>query len=251
MSMNIKGNTVLITGGATGIGLALAQVMVKAGNKVIICGRREIRLNEAKEAIPAIYIHKCDVTLESDRDALLEWVNEDFGDLNILINNAGIQKKIDFTSGAQGLFSRGDELTTNLAAPIYMTAQFLPLLMLQKEAAVVNVSSGLGFVPIAAMPVYCATKAALHSFSVSLRHQLRETTVKVFELIPPAVETELGMNESDDEQNYPGIKPSIVAQAALDSLAKNEYEIPVGGARELVLGSCLDFKKTFDSINPR
>jgi uncharacterized oxidoreductase len=247
--MNIKGNTVLITGGATGIGLALAQVMVKAGNKVIICGRREKRLNEAKEAIPALYIHKCDVTLESDRDALLEWVNEDFGDLNILINNAGIQKMIDFTNGAQGLFSRGDELTTNLAAPIYMTAQFLPLLMLQKEAAVVNVSSGLGFVPIAAMPIYCATKAALHSFSLSLRHQLRETTVKVFELIPPAVETELGSNESDDEQSYPGIKPAIVAQAALDSLAKNEYEIPVGEARGLVSESCLDFKKTFDSIN--
>ncbi len=107
--MNIKGNTVLITGGATGIGLALAQVMVKAGNKVIICGRRERCLNEAKEAIPALYIHKCDVTLESDRDVLLEWVNEDFGDLNILINNAGIQKMIDFTNGAQGFFSRSEE----------------------------------------------------------------------------------------------------------------------------------------------
>ena len=247
--MNIKGNTILITGGATGVGLAMAEALVKAGNKVIICGRREKRLNEAKERIPALYIKKCDVTLESDRDALLDWMNDEFGDLNILINNAGIQKMIDFTTGAEGLFTRGDEITTNLAAPIYMTAQFVPLLMAQKESAVINVSSGLGFVPIAAMPVYCATKAALHSFTVSLRHQLKETPVKVFEVIPPAVETELGRTEGDEEPGYPGAAPSTVASALLEALAKNEYEIPVGEAKGLVAGSCSNFKQTFENIN--
>jgi uncharacterized oxidoreductase len=247
--MNIKGNTVLITGGATGIGFALAEALVKTGNTVIVCGRREKRLNEAKEKIPALYTQKCDVTQEADREALFDWVSTEFKGFNMLFNNAGIQKMIDFTTGAEGLFTRGDEITTNLAAPIYMTAQFIPLLMAQKEAAIVNVSSGLGFVPIAAMPVYCATKAAMHSFSVSLRYQLRETPVKVFELIPPTVETELGRTEGDDELGYPGIKPAVVAQATLESLARDEYEITVGEAKGLVAGVCSDFQKAFDNMN--
>ena len=247
--MNIKGNTILITGGATGIGFALAEALVKTGNTVIVCGRREKRLNEAKEKIPALYIRKCDLTQEADREALFDWISTEFKNLNMLVNNAGIQKMIDFTTGAERLFTKGDEITTNLAAPIYMTAQFIPLLMAQKAAAVVNVSSGLGFVPIAAMPVYCATKAAMHSFSVSLRYQLRETPVKVFELIPPAVESELGRSEGDEEPGYPGIKPSVVAQATLAALAKDEFEIPVGEAKGLVEGSCRDFQKAFDNIN--
>ncbi len=247
--MNIKGNTILITGGATGIGFALAEALVKTGNTVIVCGRREKRLNEAKEKIPALYIQKCDLTQEADREALFDWIGTEFKSLNMLVNNAGVQKMIDFTTGAEGLFTRDDEITTNLTAPIHMAALFAPFLMRQKAAAIVNVSSGLGFVPIAAMPVYCATKAALHSFSVSLRYQLRDTPVKVFELIPPAVETELGRSEGDEEPGYPGVKPSAVAQATLAALAKDEFEIPVGEAKGLVEGSCRDFQKAFDDMN--
>ena len=206
--MNIKGNTILITGGATGIGFALADAFVKAGNKVIICGRREKRLNEAKEKIPALYIRQYDVTNDADRKALFKWVRDNFKDLNVFINNAGIQKMVDFTSGAEGLLTKGDEIATNLVAPVQLTALFAPLLMKKKSAAIINVSSGLGFIPIAAMPVYCATKAAMHSFSVSLRHQMKKTPVKVFEIIPPAVETELGREEGDEEPGYPGIKPA-------------------------------------------
>jgi uncharacterized oxidoreductase len=175
--MKIKGNTVLITGGATGIGLAMAEAFLKAGNKVIICGRRENRLAEAKKKFPALYTRQCDVTSSTDRKTLLEWTKENFKDLNILINNAGIQKMADFTSGAKEMDKPGDEIATNFAAPIRMTALFAPVLMKQKAAAIFNVSSGLGFVPIAAMPVYCATKAALHSFTVSLRFQLKDTSV--------------------------------------------------------------------------
>jgi len=247
--MNIKGNTALITGGATGIGFALAEALVKGGNTVIVCGRREQRLNEAKNKLTALYTQRCDVTQEAEREALFDWISTEFKDLNMLVNNAGIQKMVDFTSGAEGLFSRGDEIATNLAAHIYMTALFAPLLMGKKQAAIVNVSSGLGFVPIAAMPVYCATKAAMHSFSVSLRHQMREPSVKVFEVIPPAVETELGRIEGDEEPGYPGVKPSVVAKAVLEAMVKDEYEIPVGEARGLVEGSCRDFQKTFEGIN--
>jgi uncharacterized oxidoreductase len=247
--MNIKGNTILITGGATGIGFALAEAFVKAGNKVIVCGRRENRLNAAKEKLPALYIRQCDVTKDADRKTLLQWITANFKDLNILINNAGIQKTVDFTSGAEGLLTKGDEIATNFVAPAHLVALFAPLLMKQKAAAILNVSSGLGFVPIAAMPVYCATKAAMHSFSVSLRHQLKKTPVKVFEIIPPAVETELGRSEGDEEPGYPGMQPAVLAQAVLESLAKDEYEIPVGEAKGLVEGSCRDFHKTFEGIN--
>jgi uncharacterized oxidoreductase len=216
---------------------------------VIVCGRREKRLNEAKEKIPALYTRKCDVTQEADREALFDWISTEFKRLNMLVNNAGIQKMVDFTTGADGLFSEGDEIAINLTAPIHMAALFAPFLMKQKEAAILNVSSGLGFVPIAAMPVYCATKAAMHSFSVSLRYQLRDTSVKVFEVIPPAVETELGRSEGDEEPGYPGVKPSAVAQATLAALAKDEFEIPVGEAKGLVEGSCRDFQKVFNDMN--
>jgi uncharacterized oxidoreductase len=189
------------------------------------------------------------VTQEADREALFDWISTEFKRLNMLVNNAGIQKMVDFTTGADGLFSEGDEIAINLTAPIHMAALFAPFLMKQKEAAILNVSSGLGFVPIAAMPVYCATKAAMHSFSVSLRYQLRDTSVKVFEVIPPAVETELGRSEGDEEPGYPGVKPSAVAQATLAALAKDEFEIPVGEAKGLVEGSCRDFQKVFNDMN--
>ncbi len=247
--MNVKGNTVLITGGATGIGLALAEAFANAGNKVIVCGRRENRLTEAKNKIPALYTRKCDVTNEADRKSLFDWIKQDFKDLNILVNNAGIQKMADFTTGAKELDKPGDEITTNLSAPIRLTALFTPFLMKQKSAAVFNISSGLGFVPIAMMPVYCATKAGLHSFTVSLRHQLRDTTVKVFEIIPPAVETELGREEGDTEPGYPGVKPVVVSDAVMKAIAADQYEIPAGDAKGLVEGSCRDFQGTFENLN--
>ena len=247
--MNIKGNTVLITGGATGIGLALAEAFVQSGNKVIICGRRENRLAEAKRKLPTVYTRKCDVTSDSDRKALFDCVKTDFKDLNILVNNAGIQKTADFTTGAKELEKAGDEIATNLSAPIRLTALFTPLLMKQKTAAIFNVSSGLGFVPIAMMPVYCATKAALHSFTVSLRYQLRDTPVKVFEIIPPAVETELGREEGDTEPGYPGVKPVVVSAAVMKAMTADQYEIPAGDAKGLVEGSCRDFQGTFDNLN--
>ena len=247
--MNTKGNTILITGGATGIGLALAKAFVHAGSKVIICGRRENLLAEAKKEVPAIYTRKCDVTNDTERKALYDWVKTDFKDLNILINNAGIQKMADFTTGARELEKAGDEITTNLSAPIRLAALFTPLLMKQKAAAIFNVSSGLGFVPIAMMPVYCATKAGLHSFTISLRHQLRDTTVKVFEIIPPAVETELGREEGETEPGYPGFKAEVVSDAVIEAMAADRYEIPAGDAKGLVEGACKDFHGTFDNLN--
>ena len=194
--MKTNGNTVLITGGATGIGFALAEAFVNEGNKVLICGRRKAKLEEAQQKLPQMHVRQCDLAKQTDRESLLNWVKDQYEGLNILVNNAGVQKAIDLRRGAADLLQREDEVQVNFVAPVHLSACFAPLLMNKKEAAIINVSSALAFVPIAAMPVYCATKAAVHSFSVSLRHQLKGTSVKVFEIVPPAVDTDLERGSS-------------------------------------------------------
>jgi len=248
--MKIEGNTVLITGGGTGIGFALADALIKDGNEVIICGRRESVLKEAKKKLPQLHIKVCDVSVERQRKALVLWVSSNFKDFNILINNAGIQRMIDFTSGASNRNPDEDEVDINLKAPVRLCELFVPLLMKQKQAAIVNVSSGLGFCPIAVMPVYCSTKAAMHSFTVSLRHQLRKTSVKVFEIIPPMVDTDLDKGGRDErEQDERGIPPSEVAVAAMKGLAGNEYEIAVGEAKGLKKAALKNPDELFQRMN--
>ena len=248
--MKTKGNTILITGGATGIGQALAETLVNAGNTVIICGRREAKLKEAKDKLPQIRTKVCDVSKEKEREALFVWVKENYPDLNVLINNAGIQRIINLKKGTKELFNGENEIETNFIAPIYLSAYFIPWFLKKKEAVIINVSSGLGFVPIAVMPVYCATKAAVHSFTTSLRHQLKDTSIKVFEIVPPAVDTELGKGTTSDEsQEYRGMPPSVVAEATIIALAKNEYEIIVGEAKGLVEGARTNPEQTFQNLN--
>ena len=248
--MKTRGNTVLITGGATGIGFSLAEAFVNAGNKVIICGRRESKLSEAKDKLPQIQTTICDVSKKKERKSLYNWVKDKYKDLNILVNNAGIQKTIDLKKGTQDLFSGENEIETNFTAPVHLSAYFIPLLLKQNEAAIINVSSGLGFVPIAAMPVYCASKAGIHSFTVSLRHQLRDAPIKVFEIVPPAVDTELGKGTTEEgEQEYRGIPPSEVAKATLKALEKDEYEIVIGEAKDLVIGARNNPEQVFQNLN--
>ena len=248
--MKTGGNTVLITGGATGIGFSLAEAFVNAGNKVIICGRRESKLSEAKDKLPQIQTTICDVSKKKERESLYNWVKDNYKDLNILVNNAGIQKMINLKKGTQDLFSGENEIETNFTAPVHLSAYFIPLLLKQNEAAIINVSSGLGFVPIAAMPVYCATKAGIHSFTISLRHQLRDAPIKVFEIVPPAVDTELGKGTTEEgEQEYRGIPPSEVAKATLKALEKDEYELVIGEAKDLVIGARNNPEQVFQNLN--
>jgi len=161
---------------------------------------------------------------------------------------------VDLRRGVRDLATGENEIETNLVAPIYLSAYFIPLLVKQKEAAIINVSSGLAFVPIASMPVYCATKAAVHSFTMSLRHQLKDTSIKVFEIVPPMVDTELGkgsVEEKEEEEWNRGIPPVEVAKAAINSLGKDEYEIIVGEAQGLVNGSRTNPEEEFKSLNER
>jgi len=191
--MKLSGNTILITGGGSGIGLAFAERFIKGGNKVIICGRREKVLQKAKEKFPDIITRICDLTIESERIALFDWVAESYPEINVLVNNAGLQQRFNVLKADDkynwSYFSK--EITVNLEAPIHLSMLFAPFFAKKVEATIINVTSGLAFTPLAIAPIYSASKSALHSFTMSLRHQLSATSIEVIEIAPPTVNTDL------------------------------------------------------------
>ncbi len=244
--MQTSKNTILITGGATGIGFGLAEQFLKMDNTVIICSRRETRLKEAQQKLPGLNIRVCDVTRIADRMSLVNWITEAFPNLNILINNAGIQKNFDLT-GLIDIAAVEEECDTNFIAPVHLTNLLTGHLRNQPQSAIVNITSGLAFTPLAFMPVYCATKAALHSFSLSLRHQLSGTSVKVFEIAPPIVDTELDGGARDERgQRDRGISPEEFATLAIAALKENVYEAAIGFAANLRLKR----EAMFGQLNP-
>ena len=188
--MDLGSNTVLITGGGSGIGLAIATRFLHAGSRVIVCGRREEKLAAAKAAHPELQTRVVDVSSESDRGALRDWAVHEFPGLNVLVNNAGIQRYPKL--GESDWANMREEIVINFEAVVHLSSLFIPHLRRTPRAAILNVTSGLSFVPIARAPIYCATKAALHSFTLSLRRQLVDSDITVIEIIPPAVDTDLG-----------------------------------------------------------
>ncbi|MFJ8236273.1 SDR family oxidoreductase [Ureibacillus sp. NPDC094379] len=192
--MKLSGNTVLITGGAAGIGFAFAERFIKAGNTVIVCGRRETKLQEAKEKYPELITRVCDVTKESDRIALFDWVTSKHPEVNVLVNNAGIQQRYHVlkANAKEDWSYYSNEIASNVEAPFHFAMLFARYFATRDYAAILNVSSGLAFTPMAIAPIYSATKAAVHSFTLSLRHQLEDTNIEVIEIAPPAVNTDLG-----------------------------------------------------------
>lgn len=229
--MKLSGNTILITGGTSGIGLGLAERLLELGNTVIICGRRKDRLERIHATHPEIITNVCDVAAERDRMALSEWAEKRYGSLNVLVNNAGVQLAADLRTPMETQPLR-QEVETNLVAPIHLATLFAPLLLRQREGAIINITSGLAFAPIARMSVYCATKAALHSFSLSLRHQMKSTSVRVFEIAPPSVDSELGYQHRDDHSlSHGGMPVAEFVAHALDAVERDEFEAPVGPAK--------------------
>jgi uncharacterized oxidoreductase len=250
--LDVGGNTVLITGGGTGIGFALSEEFVGAGSEVIVCGRRESKLHSAKRKLPAISIRRCDISVESERRSLLRWTTQRFPSLNVLVNSAGIQRQMDFTSPrvSRPPSPKDDEVTINLAAQIRLCGLFTPRLLRKQKAAIVNISSGLALVPIATMPVYCATKAAIHSFTTSLRRQLRGTSVRVFEAVPPTTDTELDRSFAGaKEEAYRGITPREVAAAIIEGLKADKEEILIGEAQGLYEASLRNPQAIFNQLN--
>lgn len=167
------------------------------------------------------------------RSALVGWATKRFKSLNILVDNAGVQHCLDFTMGPKDLAEADAEVATNLSAPIHLSALLIPHLRRKKQAAIVNISSGLAFTPLAAVPVYSATKAALHSLSLSMRHQLRGTPVRVFEIAPPMVATALGGRQRSAEEIEFCMSPEEVARGTIDAMKRKRYDVALGGAARL------------------
>jgi uncharacterized oxidoreductase len=200
--MNITGNTILITGGGSGIGRGLAEALHAQGNQVIIAGRRKAALEETVAANPGMKFLTLDIEDRSTIRAFAGRVAAEFPALNVLINNAGIMRAEDLLAQQDDLADAESIVTTNLLGPIRLTAALLPLLRKQPHSTIINVTSGLAFVPLALTPTYSATKAALHSYTLSLRYQLKNATTEVLEIIPPYVQTDL-MNGAEDPRAMP------------------------------------------------
>jgi uncharacterized oxidoreductase len=217
-SMQLTGNTILLTGGSSGIGLALAARLIQAGNQVIVTGRRSNLLDQLREKLPAVITMPSDVGNAAERRSLAETVIKRFPSLNVLINNAGIQRKVDLLKSEPWEDTR-EEIAVNLEGPIHLVSLLMPHLLQQPRPVIVNVSSGLAFVPLAAAPVYSATKAAIHSYTLSLREQLRATALEVVEVIPPAVHSNLG-----GKHDF-GVPTDEYADSVMAQLAEGRAEI--------------------------
>ncbi|TBZ99931.1 SDR family oxidoreductase [Rhizobium leguminosarum] len=226
--MKLSGNTILITGGATGIGFALAQRLSEKGNHVIICGRSEAALLKAQEDVPALITRICDVANGESRRSMVEWLKAEHPALNVVVNNAGVQHRRDFNADP-AIDTLDQEVAINLTAPIHLIAELLATLRQQEHAFIINVSSGLAFSPMADVPVYCATKAAIHSFTLSLRHQLKSTAIRVIEVAPPIVDTALGGGtRSEGTASRMMVSSEEFAADALAQLEADKDEILVG-----------------------
>src|SRR5258708_20545390 len=217
--MELKIDTIFITGGASGIGYELPKQLTALGNTILITGRDQAKMDRAKAAFPKIHTFQSDVSDPEAIATLYEKVTQQFPELNILINNAGIMRKINVHDKAGSLEDITREIEVNLSGPIRMVKQFLPHLKTKSDPAIVNVSSLLAFVPLPISPVYCATKAGLHSFTESLRVQLKSTKVKVFELAPPTTQTELlGDFTSEDLKVASVMEVQIMIQVAIKGI---------------------------------
>jgi len=239
--MKISGNKILITGGATGIGRGLTERFINEGNTVIVCGRRESALIEISHEFPSVITWKCDLSFADEREDLFKWITARHNDLNVLINNAGIQQWMNVADN--DFFERAkDEIVTNVEAPIHLTSLFVHLKTLD---TIINVTSGLSFVPLAKAPVYSATKAFFHSFTLSLRQQLKSKSIEVIELIPPALNTDLGGKGLHDYA--PPVSDFI--DAIFEQLKQGKTELSYGFSEAMTKAGPEDLQKAFERMN--
>jgi uncharacterized oxidoreductase len=242
--MDLNNRTVVVTGGASGIGLAIAVRFLRAGSKVIVCGRREDTLREVQAASPGLVTHVANLATASERVAFRDWVVRQYPSVDVLVNNAGIQRRVSLLED-EPWEETHEEIAINVEAPMHLSRLFIPHLQHQPRAAIVNVTSGLSFAPLAAVPIYCATKAALHSFTLSLRHQLRDSPIDVVEIVPPAVNTDLG----GPGLHTFGVDVNEFADAVMARVAQGEREVGYAFAEESRQASREQLDATFARMN--
>lgn len=240
--MNISSNKILVTGGASGIGLGLTERFIKEGNTVIICGRREDVLNDVAATYPTVITRACDLSRTDDRKALYQWVADEHPDLNVLVNNAGIQQWMSVSD--DDFFTRAkSELAVNIEAPLELTSLFINLPSL---TTILNVTSGLAFVPLTKVPVYSATKAFFHSFTLSLRALVAPKNIEVIEVIPPALNTDLGGKGLHDQA--PPVSAFI--DAIFEQLKAGKTELTFGFSEAMANATPDELRAAFARMNP-
>lgn len=239
--MKLTNNKILITGGATGIGLGLTKRFIEENNTVIICGRRESALKEVADKFPSVIARVCDLSIESERNELFSWVMENHPDLNVLVNNAGIQNWMDISD--DDFFQKAnDEISTNVVALVHLTKLFTNSKSIN---TIINVSSGLAFIPLSKVPVYCATKAFVRSFTLSLRHLLKPKNIEVIEMIPPALNTDLGGKGIHDA--YPPVQDFV--DSVFQQMKEGKTELTFGTSEARTLENNESISKYFNMMN--
>lgn len=240
--MKLANNKILITGGASGIGLGLTERFISENNTVIICGRRESVLKDVADQFPSVITKVCDLSNKDERIELYNWIAKEHPDLNVLVNNAGIQNWMNISD--DDFYERSnEEITTNITAPIHLTKLFLNLKSLD---TIMNVTSGLAFVPFSKVPVYCATKAFLRSFTLSLRHQLRSTNIEVIEIIPPALNTDLG--GTGIHNDHPPVSDFV--ESIFEQLKEGKNELTFGTSEGRATANNEAIAEYFNRLNP-
>jgi uncharacterized oxidoreductase len=240
--MQLSNNKILITGGASGIGLGLTERFVKENNIVLICGRRESALKAVSDKFPTVITRVCDLSKQEEREKLFQWISTEHPDLNVLINNAGIQQDLMITDNDFYQHAK-EELSINIEAPIHLASLFCNLKSL---TTLMNVSSGLAFTPIARMPVYCASKSFIHSFTLTIRHLLKKKNIEVIEIVPPALNTDLGGKGKHDYA--PPVSDFI--DAVFEQLKEQKTEITFGFSDGMFKSGPEELKKAFMRMNP-
>ncbi len=239
--MKLSGNKILITGGASGIGLGLTEAFAGGNNTVIVCCRRESVLKEVHDKFPSVITKRIDLSVAPEREKLFSWISNEHSDLNVLVNNAGIQQWMSISD--EDFFIRAkEEIAINVEAPVHLSSLFLRLKSLD---TIINITSGLSFVPIVKVPVYCASKAFFHSFTISLRQLVKPDNIEVIEIIPPALNTDLGGKGIHD--HAPPVKDFLVD--VFRQLREGKTEITFGYTEALSKVGAEELQKTFARMN--
>jgi uncharacterized oxidoreductase len=226
--MKLTGNTILITGGSSGIGLALAKAFYDLGNTIIVAARNIEKLNALKAQLTGGNIIECDITRQADIDKLVLFIEMNHPGLNMLFNNAAIQYNYDFTTEYNIGSKIEYEINTNLTATVKLCSLLLPTLLKNDNAAIVNISSGLAISPKKSAPVYCATKAAIHNFTKAFRYQMEQTNLKVFEILPPVVATPMTEGRGKNK-----ISPEQLVNEFMHDFRNNKVESYIGKTKLL------------------